>query len=215
MSNIGLSTVLRSTITNLTKNLRVALPGRIESYDSTTQKASVKPLISDSYLNETGERVEEPIPVIDSVPVVNLNGGGFYLTFPIKKGDIVLLIFSSSSLDRWLSLGGEVDPLDDRRHDISDAIAIPGLKSFSSPLPNVPSSSVFLGKPSNGIEVTDSEVKAGGSNKLATHQDLVSLKNILNSWTPVAMDGGAALKTLLTSLISTGWPFGTLVTKGQ
>ena len=62
--------------------------------------------------------------------------GAFPETFPLKAGDTVLLVFSSSSIDRWLSLGGEVDPIDDRRHHITDAMAIPGLRSMNAALPS-------------------------------------------------------------------------------
>lgn len=56
---------------------------------------------------------------------------------------------------------------------------------------------------------------SGGAGTLATHQDLLDLKDAINGWTPVANDGGAALKAALTSLFSDGWPHGTTVLKGK
>lgn len=54
---------------------------------------------------------------------------------------------------------------------------------------------------------------------LATKQDLIDLRTKLLSWTPVAMDGGAALKLILTTWLGPGpvysWPAGTTVLKGQ
>ena len=46
-----------------------------------------------------------------------------------------------------------------------------------------------------------------------TDADLNQLKATLVSWTPVPGDGGTALKTLLTTLFSTGWPTSTAATK--
>ncbi len=38
---------------------------------------------------------------------------------------------------------------------------------------------------------------------------ITALKDVFSSWTPVASDGGAALKVLLTSLLGSGWPHST------
>lgn len=59
---------------------------------------------------------------------------GASLVLPVAKGDTGLLIFCDSSLDVWLARGGLVDPLDDRHHSLSDAVFIPGLRPFSSPI---------------------------------------------------------------------------------
>lgn len=57
----------------------------------------------------------------------------------------------------------------------------------------------------------------GGAESLALNAQLVALKNAIAGWTPVANDGGAALKAALTVLF-TGppvWPAGTTVLKGK
>lgn len=43
------------------------------------------------------------------------------------------------------------------------------------------------------------------------------LAKVLDAWQPIALDGGAALKTLLTALLQTGWPASTAATllKGE
>jgi hypothetical protein len=70
-------------------------------------------------------------PKIVSVPVVFPRSRYFSLTYPIEKDDTVLLVFTERSMDRWLRSGGTVDPRDPRRHDLTDAVAIPGLYPFS------------------------------------------------------------------------------------
>jgi hypothetical protein len=54
------------------------------------------------------------------------------LVMPISVGDPGLLVFADGSLDVWLSHGGLVDPLNDRHHALSDAVFIPGLRSFNN-----------------------------------------------------------------------------------
>ncbi len=108
--------------------IHTCLPGKIESYDHAKKKASVKPLIRKKYADGT----VIPLPVIVNVPVVWMQGGGAVFTFPLKKGDGVLLLFAERNIDRWLSEGGDVEPKDSRKFHLSDCIAIPGLDDFKT-----------------------------------------------------------------------------------
>lgn len=113
-------------------DINVAMPGIVVSYDAATQKADVKPSLQRGSLGDDGGRVSSSVAVISGVPVVFPGAGSYSITFPVAAGDCVLLVFSQRSLDRWVSRGGEVDTEDDRLHDLSDAIAIPGLRSFNN-----------------------------------------------------------------------------------
>ncbi len=55
---------------------------------------------------------------------------------------------------------------------------------------------------------------SGSAAALATKADLDNLKSAIQGWTPVANDGGAALKAALTALFAT-WPAGTTKLKGE
>lgn len=127
MSETGtLAAGLQSVFDALISSLFTCLPGRIESYDYSTRKATVKPLIKKTLLDET---VEE-LPVITEVPVVfpmsKLSG----MSFPLNRGDGVLLVFSQRSLERWANTGEDSEPGDPRKYDMTDAIAVVGLFSF-------------------------------------------------------------------------------------
>ena len=170
-----LATVIRAAISGQLKGARVALPARVETYDASTQQVTAQPLVYDGYLDETGKRQSERLPVVAGVPVLFPGGGGFRVTFPIVAGDTVLLVFASSSLEKWLSLGGEVDPVDDRRHHISDGIAIPGLHDFAHPLVSAPTSTMSMGKDGGPtIEVSATDVQIGGSNALVTQAQFLN-----------------------------------------
>lgn len=110
--------------------LRTSLPGKITAYDATKQKASVKPLIKDGHLAEDETRVVKSLPEVHGVPVMFLGPARARTTWPVAVDDLCLVFFTSSSIRRWLQSGGEVDPGDDRRHDINDAIALVGLHNF-------------------------------------------------------------------------------------
>lgn len=169
-----LAEVLGAALDASARGLRVALPARVESYDPATQQVSAQPLVLEGFVGEDGERATERLPVINGVPVVFPGAGGFRVTFPVAVGDTVLLVFSSSSIDRWLALGGEVDPQDDRRHSINDAVAIPGLRDFAHSLASTPST-MSLGKDGGPtIEISGTDIQAGGSNNLVTRAEFLS-----------------------------------------
>jgi hypothetical protein len=63
----------------------------------------------------------------------------------VSPGDPCLLIFSDRSLDSWLDRGGEVDPIDLRRHHLSDAVAILGVRAKPQALPAVDQTVMVLG----------------------------------------------------------------------
>lgn len=125
-SKKSLSEPIARALDILSGNINVSIPGRVEAYDAAKQRASVKPLIKRKYID--GE--VEGMPVIDGVPVVFPRSGGAAVTMPVHEGDGVLLIFADRSIDRWLVQGGEVEPDDRRKHDLSDCIAVPGLVAF-------------------------------------------------------------------------------------
>lgn len=76
------------------------------------------------------------------------------------------------------------------------------------------SQSVVYIKADGSIEVRSS---TGTAVALATLADLQALIDIFVNWTPVPMDGGAALKAAITAYISahSTWPVGTKKLKGE
>lgn len=135
MSTPDLITVIMEAVRYQLGEVNTAIPARILDYDPARQEASIQPLIKRRYKNNTV--VDRA--AITGVPVVFPAAGGGIITFPVKKGDTVLAIFSQRSIDRWVQGdGGPVDPNDNRKHDISDAIAIPGLFTLNQALQSDP-----------------------------------------------------------------------------
>lgn len=152
-----LAEVVRRALDAGLLDLRVALPGRIVSFDSATQRADVKPTVKRAFLDEEDERKLDQLPVIPGVPVVFPGAGGYRFTFPVKAGDqdgdLCLLVFADASLDRWLAgSGAEVDPEIDHSHALPDAVALLGLHTFGAPLSSFPTDHATAGK-DDGVQI--------------------------------------------------------------
>ena len=194
------SEALRAAIKAATDTLQVAIPGRVESYDASKIAVDVQPLIRRGYVDEEGARQVEDLPVVPDVPLVFPGAGANRITFPVSAGDTVLLIVCGFSIDKWLSDGGLVDPIDDRRHALIDAVAIPGLRAFKNP--------TAAGTAALAIEGADVRLGSHSANDpVALKSDLQELYDIINAWIPSAGDGGAALKTAVTAGGGVGWDF--------
>jgi len=122
---IQLAELLEQAIESKLADVRVSMPGYIENYDPDKLIADVRPALKKQY---TDGDIQD-LPVIPSVPVVWQSGTDSALVMPLKRGDPVLLVFSERSLDLWQTRGGVQAPGDPRKFDLTDAIAIPGLKS--------------------------------------------------------------------------------------
>ncbi len=127
MTTANLDQAIRAVISERLKGVHTAIPGLIDDFDTDTGRAKVTPALRLKLAD--GAIID--YPQIVSVPVMFPRSTDFGFTFPIKKGDPVLLVFSERDISRWLRSGGQVDPLDPRRHDMTDAVAIPGLYPFS------------------------------------------------------------------------------------
>jgi len=140
--------VLRAVMDKALSDVYVALPGKVEKYDAQLQKADVKPLIQEPYINEDGTEGLDDLPVLTDVPVWFPRGGGYFLSLPVQTGDNVLLIFNDLSIDNFMASVGSrsLDPVDLRKHDISDAVAIPGFYPFPKNIKDTIASGAAFGK---------------------------------------------------------------------
>ena len=154
---------IQAMIQTILLQMFTAMPGTIQSYNPALGTVTVQPGIKRKYIKDD-EVVN--LPIINSVPVVFPRAGQAALTFPLKKGDECLLVFSQRSIERWKTQGGPVEAGDPRHHDMSDAFAIPGGYPFTKPLVGADPNNVVL---QNGIssKVTLGTAKADISVGLA------------------------------------------------
>lgn len=163
----SLGTVLQRAIERALREVRTCEPGVINSYDPVTRTADVQPLLMRTRPTEDGTTITVRAPMATACPVLFVGGGGSRLTFPVKAGDVCLLLTGSRSLARWKLLGGEVDPMDNRHHHITDSIALVGLMDMAHGSPAHATATVLEG----------SDVRLGDANggALATKADLDAL----------------------------------------
>jgi len=154
--------------------------GTIVSFDSTKRTAEVQISFKRSLTlpikDELGrEQFIVSYPLLVDCPVVTLQGGGGAVAFPISAGDECLIFFSDSNIDAWFDNGGEALPLDGRRHDLSDGIALVGLNSLANTL------SVALATDETGI--ADATAKVSIKNgKVNISNDTQSLLTALDTF---------------------------------
>lgn len=121
------------------QSLRVCLPGIVQTFYADTQTVDVQittneyawyntPTSGSDLLNlgTTAQR----LPLLSGIPIFIPNGGGLNLTFPIAAGDECLVMFADTPLSVWFQNGGlDNQPIDQRRHNLSDGVAIFGVRS--------------------------------------------------------------------------------------
>jgi len=77
-------------------------------------------------LRRMGGRSQPPLELLN-VPVMFPGVGDYSLSFPISKGDTGCVFFSQRNIDNWLE-GLTAEPANQRLHDYSDAVYMPGLR---------------------------------------------------------------------------------------
>lgn len=107
----------RLVLEAFSKDMKVAIPGEIVSYDTNTRTATIQPVIRD------WDSADDP-PVLLDVPV--FMWGNF--TFEPQEGDGCLVVCADSCIDAWLQSGGVSSPSVARSHSLSDGFAFVGFR---------------------------------------------------------------------------------------
>ena len=124
----GVPQALNEMRDSVTNDIRVAMPGIIQSYDPAAQTVTVQIAIRENLRGE-GDTTAVDIPLLVDVPIVTPRAGGYSLVFAPKAGDECLVIFADACIDSWWQNGGIQNQAESRRHDLSDGFAILGVWS--------------------------------------------------------------------------------------
>lgn len=178
--------------------MRVAVPGIIQSFDSSTQLATVQiaiqenvrvPVLQPNGLPPiTGQKQTVPIAPLQTVPVVFPRSGGFSLVFPVNSGDECLLVFSDACISAWKQSGGVQKQIRRRRHDLSDAVAIVGLWNQTRVFTDYPTDHIELRSDDGAVKLKLSETQvqmvtpANNPQTLATKALVDWVNNDLLPW---------------------------------
>lgn len=107
-------------------NTHVCLPCIVQSYNESAMTIEAQPAIRERYVGEDGKIQYVNYPLLINVPVCFPSAGGFHIKFPINQGDECIVIFSDLSIDNFWLYGNVQNPVEQRRHDLSDGLAIMG-----------------------------------------------------------------------------------------
>lgn len=163
-------------------DLRVAIPGIVQSFDATKQTVTVQPAIREN-INRNLVPTPETLPLLINVPIVVPRGGGYAITTPIQAGDECLVIFADMCMDAWWQSSGVQNQLDRRRHDLADGIAIVGLWSQPNVLPNYSTDSIQVRNQdgsklveitSDGINIVGGHINISGSSVTIEGKDFLT-----------------------------------------
>lgn len=180
-----LSEVLDSAKQDLLYRMNCVNVGIIQSFDAAKQTVSVRIAIKRiQSITPDNTRIFSEHPVLLECPVFFPCGGGHTLTFPIAVGDECIVLFSDREIDNWMISGGVQPPSTMRAHDISDAIALVGIRSNPRALGSVSSTTTQL-RSDNGqtfVEVNGSGeiVTIKAPEKVVIDTPLVEVTGIIN-----------------------------------
>lgn len=104
---------------------RCCIPCIVQSYNEENNTVECQPAIRERIINEDGTIQYVQLPLLVNVPVVFPGSSDFELKLILKQNDECLVLFSDLSIDNFWEKGSLQNPVEVRRHDLSDGIAIP------------------------------------------------------------------------------------------
>ena len=138
--------MIEAAITSALIDVHVSLPGKIQSYSSSTQTATVQLQVKRVLPKAGGAFSTEDLPVLENVPVQFLRTNAFMVALPLKAGDYGLVVFSEMSIDQGRSKGDNTSPGDIGRHTLTGGVFQPGL---------MPLAETILPKLAGGTDIGD------------------------------------------------------------
>lgn len=176
-SPVTMSQAITNAIQYQLMNIHTAFPGKIVSYDYTTKKGVIQPLINRKYTDGT----VQAMPLLNAVPVIFPFASGASITFPVNAGDTCLVICCERSITNWLESGNQTAPQDPRRLDLSDGVAIMGLLPFTETSPATNNEDFLITYKGSSITIkANGDIELNTSNKVAIGNQTVELLDVLS-----------------------------------
>lgn len=128
-----LSDVLGNLKDSILKDINCIKVGVIKSFNATRQTVSAQVSIKQVVdVDDKGAIRYQTIPIMVECPFVFMTGGDARITIPPQAEDGCLLLFNDRDIDNWFIEGGIKAPNTSRKHDLSDAFAIVGVKNLQT-----------------------------------------------------------------------------------
>tara|TARA_R110000751_G_scaffold299695_4_gene411059 strand:- start:7153 stop:7857 length:705 start_codon:yes stop_codon:yes gene_type:complete len=164
--------------------------GVIESFNPITQAASIR-LVDKILIENYQDKKLLDFPLLIGCPVIIAKGAQGGLTYPINQGDTCLVLFNDRDIDNWITTGNTAVPDSARAHNLSDGIAILGLRNELNAIADYNNEETKLNYKESFISLDGNATKlmhnSGGALNL---DDKIEIKNQLSD-----------MKTTLNALI--------------
>lgn len=115
------SAAMAFILRNAMENLECCLPAEVLAFDRANNIATIKPLIMKTGVDKQQYERNE----IYNINVLSLGGGGFNISFPLKKGDLGWIVSTDRDLDLFKSSLKISPPNTGRTHTFADCWLIP------------------------------------------------------------------------------------------
>jgi hypothetical protein len=123
VNNETLAGSIRFAFRKLMQNVNGMLPAKVISYDRTTNRVQVQLMIA--VVTTQGAQISRP--QLASIPVLLLGGGGYFLSFPLKEGDLGWVVANDRDISLFLQNYSETAPNTGRIKSFSDGVFIPSV----------------------------------------------------------------------------------------
>jgi len=186
VSQPELSDTVNAIVRRALLNVNCCHIATIQSFNATLQTATATINYKKAFLqiDENGAKSQrlEDYPIISNAPVMLQGGGGFQLTFPIKKGDECTVFFNDRDLDNWYMGKSNSAPATLQMHSFGDAIIFPGIHSLANVILNYSTDAAELRNKTglSKVSVSDSELLL----KNATTEVLLTSSSMLTEVGP-------------------------------
>jgi hypothetical protein len=178
-----LSTILEDLKSDVFSNLNCIQIGKIQSYDLTTETASIQIQMK----KELEDNTLVSYPVLVDCPVIILQGGGAFLEMPIQQDDYCLIFFNDRDIDNWWLTANVKEPNTTRKHNLSDGIALIGLNPKSNVLSLIGNIvRIFTNDNPFKIDAGDGEINIINKNDITLQTTQTGKKIILSA--PLEID---------------------------
>ena len=121
---------------NIFNSLRVSFLAKVTKFNAEKQTVDVKPVIAQKFYSPSGVIEDISWPSLSNIPLCTIGFGSWYLTMPVDIGTTVLVVCNDLNYGEWYKRDQEVNTTNTDYHSLNNAIAIAGLNSSKTCIPN-------------------------------------------------------------------------------
>lgn len=198
IENVNLNEALNQLKRDIFVNLNCVQIGIIQSFNAENQTAKVRFAIKQvDKIENDGIKILKEKPILLEVPCFILYGGNAFITMPISAGDNCIILFNDREIDNWFMNGDVQAPNTRRAHDLSDAIAIVGLKNLQNTISGYITDGLRIAFGSDTrIDIKDDAINSVAS--LLTHTGDISCTGNISAATFTADNGATGSFNVVT-----------------